>query len=763
MPRIRDSLTCILSRRKKTELTQTVISEKIDFNPNPIFMSQFDFPRINFHGSVLFDVGTANNGRFDPLQVYDQAKASPIIPPYVNITPSLLQTVESAGYTVVDGKYVEISTINTPELFDQWCLQTLGTSPLDKSYWDLYNLVPITNSGGVSNNMLGAGWIQPGYWNYYGDMSVFAESVQVTGVQLPDGQGGVATYTPSNSQGCPQGLEQLLGSSFSFHQDFYYPNSKTSAMFCDVDSIGQSCTQLFIGKAGLYNPDNSTQKTYFSGKPCKATFNWLGLCKVLNWYADLLMPMSGSAYFYTTIDLSQGSCDPALQQVLNQYAGTNVTKLSVKILVHEVYEVHSPDYSCMPTEPLGNNQTPVPKNPARAAISGSITPYLDGDMTTNSICRILKNPVSANPNLITSNLDIPTTLGGTKVQLNSTFQLSPAFLKINSAYNVISLDIISTICEYGSGFGTKPCYGGPTAILPFLSFENYDHGTLNLYFNPDNGASPILIGQIDHINDYNMATFLARGGVMDFPLPSNINWSQGIFSLLAGTDPLMVEDDYLILSDQQGSYAEQNQDPSFGYKSDGPGRGPVFLRVLYRGEPQTTPVAGCYQYTDPSTGNTETNSFTYFDGVTFDYPVSNPGCMQYILAITTNQQMPTSPSQGLYFATNAYSITTRVLYAFPELDPYLSGMEPITWDLILNNVLMNYGTVVPIMSVIIPFDENNWTEPNTLRYLLGVIDDANWGEPYYMPVTRELSAKQRALLQKWATGILSSITNSTSR
>jgi hypothetical protein len=96
------------------------------------------------------------------------------------------------------------------------------------------------------------------------------------------------------------------------------------------------------------------------------------------------------------------------------------------------------------------------------------------------------------------------------------------------------------------------------------------------------------------------------------------------------------------------------------------------------------------------------------------------------------------------------------LYGFPELDPYLSGNEPITWDLILNNVLMNYGTVVPIMSKIIPFEESNWAEPNTLRYLLGVIDDANWGEPYYMPVTRELSANQRALLQKWANGILSS-------
>ncbi|RIW18259.1 hypothetical protein D0X99_00750 [Algoriphagus lacus] len=729
-------------------------------------MSQFDFPRINFHGSVLFDVGTANNGRFDPLQVYDQVNARPIIPPFVTISDKILGDVVNAGYHVEsgsNGNYVEISSINTPELYDQWCTQTLGTSPLDQGYWKLYNIVPVSSPGGVPNPSLGAGWIQPGYWNYYGDMSVFAESVQVTGVQIPDGQGGVSTYSPGNSAGCPAGLEQLLGTSFSFHQDFYYPNPKTSAMFCDVDSIGQTCTQLFIGKAGMYNPQNSPQKTYFTGKPCKATFNWLGLSKVLNWYADLLMPMSGSAYFYTTIDLSQGSCDPALQEVLDQYAGLHVTKLSVKIMVHEVYEVHSPDYSKMPTQPLGNNQTGVPKNPARAAISGSITPYFEGDMTTNTICRILKNPISANPSLDTSGLDIPTTFGGTKISLNSSFQLAPAFLKINSAYNFISLDLISTICEYGIGFGPYPNYSGQTSIPPFLSFENFDHGTLSLYFYPENGNPPVFIGKMDHVNDYNMATFLARGGVMDFALPNQIDWSKGTFSLLSGTVPLMVEDDYLILSDQQGSYAEQNQPIAYGYKSDGPGRGPVYLRVFYRGEPLTNPVLGVYQYSDPASGNTVSTPINYIDGMSFVYPVANPGCMQYVFAITPNQQIPSNPSQGLYFAANGYSITTRVLNTFPELDPYLSGNEPITWDLILQNVLMNYGTVVPIMSKIIPFEESNWAEPNTLRYLLGVIDDANWGEPYYMPVTRELSANQRALLQKWANGILSSIFNSSQR
>ncbi|MDI1324044.1 MAG: hypothetical protein PSV36_14930 [Algoriphagus sp.] len=719
-------------------------------------MSQFDFPRINFHGSVLLDVATANNGRFDPLRVYDQVKAAPVLPPRVYITDDQLGEVKTMGYSVTpdgDQNYVEISPINTTEIYDQWAQVTLGTFKPDASYKRLYDFIPLTGT----STPLSSNWITPGYWNYFGDLSIFAEDIRITGVQLPDGAGGVETWTPDNSSGCPQGLAQLLGTSLSFHQDFFDPNSRTSAMFCDVDSIGQTCTQIFYGKAGIYSKESN--QTFFAGKPCKSTFNWMSLCKVLNWYAGLLMPMSGSAYFYSTIDLTNGSCDPALQQVLNQYAGTNVTSLSMKIMLHQVYEVHNPDYSVMPTQPLGNNNTSVRKNPARAVFSGSITPCLSGDMTTNTISRILKNPLSASPTIdiqpfISQNL-VPVPVGSnTPVSLITSAQLPPAFLKVNPVKSLISLDVINTICEFGTGLGEYSPYGGDTSIPPFTGFENYDFGQLSLYFSPDNGSTPILIGSIDFANDYNMSTFLARGGVMDFPMPSNINWAEGTFQLKSGGSNLMVEDDFLILSDQQGSYAEQNQAPGYGYKSDGSGRGPVFLRVLYRGQPvpQSNPVLGVYQYVDPSSGNPVNTPINFYDGMMFNYPVDKAGCMQYVFAITPQQQIPVnaSPAQSFYFSANSYSITSRVLADFPNLAPYLNGTLPITWQVIMDNVLSNFETVLPIMYAIIPFKEENWSDPVTLQRLLLLTDEKSWGGYMFMPVTREISAPQRALLQKWA-------------
>lgn len=722
-------------------------------------MSQFDFPRINFHGSVLLDVPTANNGRFDPLRVYDQEVGLPYMPPRVYLTVTQATYVdEDLGFCVTtddSGSYVSIAPVNTPDLYEQWAVCNLGTCPLDASYKPLYDYVPLSSD---DKTMLSANWISPGYWNYFGDLSVYVEDIRITGIQLPDRYGNVVTFTPEDSGGCPEGLAQLLGQSFSFHQQFFEPDSRTTAMFCDVDSIGQTCTQLFYGLAGIYGQIDGQQKTFLRGKPCKSTFNWMSLCKVLNWNAGLLMPMSGSAYFNSTIQLDPSNTDSQLQQALNQCTGTSVDALSMKILLHQVYEVHNPVYSLMPTEPLGNNQTSVPKNPARCAFSGSLCPYMEGDMKTNNIARILKNELTANPTIDTSTLQTPTPVGSdTPLPIGTSPQLPPAFVKVNTSYDVISMDVINTICEYGVGFGPPSSYGGVTSIPPFLSFENYDFGTLTLFFVPDTGGAPTKIGQMDWTNDYQLSIFLSRGGVMDFPIPSGIDFSQGKFQLYQNGGVLLQEDDYLILSDQQGSYAEQNQASSYGYKSDGSGRGPVIIRAFYRGQPilSASPVAGVVQY---ATEQIVSRPFSFYDGATFDYDVSQAGCMQYVFAITDNQKIPQgpnlNPNAGLYFAANGYSVSTRVLAEAKDLDVYLNGQNPLSWDVVFNQVLVNYQTVVPIMSVILPFDERTWSEPNILGYLLQFTDEKNWGEFMYMPVTRELSIRQRKLLQLWAKQVL---------
>ncbi|MBK8853986.1 MAG: hypothetical protein IPN10_07680 [Saprospiraceae bacterium] len=45
-------------------------------------MSQFDFPRINFHGQAILDTATANNGNYEPrLTMFDQENSTAFMPP----------------------------------------------------------------------------------------------------------------------------------------------------------------------------------------------------------------------------------------------------------------------------------------------------------------------------------------------------------------------------------------------------------------------------------------------------------------------------------------------------------------------------------------------------------------------------------------------------------------------------------------------------------------------------------------------------------
>ncbi|MFC3879799.1 hypothetical protein ACFOSV_06410 [Algoriphagus namhaensis] len=720
-------------------------------------MSQFDFPRINFHGSVLLDVPTGNNGKFSPLKIYNQDAALPYTPPRVYIISSLVSTVQSKGFTVkLDSdspyenynQYVDIDTISN-ENYEKWAIHHLGKSGLDDKFIPLYEIIPLDGEG--PQPMLIDAMVQPSYWNYFGDLSVYVEDIRITGIQVPDGHGNVSTYTPGNSSGCPAGLAQLLGESFSFHTDFFNPNSKTSAMFCDVDSIGDTCTQMFYSKAGIYDSTSGQKKTFFTGVPCKSAFTWLSLCKTLNYNNGLLMPMSGGTYFESTITLDSNKVDSALQQDWNQYAGENVDKLSMKILLHRVYEVRNPDYSKMPTKPIGNNRTSVKKNPARVAFSGSLCPFKEGvDMTTHNVGRILKNGIKNNPTINYSNIDAPQPLGyNVPLTFPKTVQLPPAFVHVNPTDKVISLDIINTICEYGKGFGPYSDYGGITSIPPFLSWENYDFGLLYLFFVPDDGSPGIKIGQIDHTNDYNVETFLARGGVMDFPIPSGVSdFSKGRFGLYTSSySELLIEDDYLLLSDQQGSYAEQGQAASEGYKSDGPDRGPVLIRCFYRGKPLQGSVDGKVR-----NGNTnELSDFTFYDGVPFEFGALEPGCTQYVLGVTPEQyNEPGSPAEGLYFAANGYSVINRVLAKKAYLEKYLDKSEPLTWDVLYDEILSNYHSVLPIMNAILPFDSGSWSDPSTMGFMLNLVTPEAWGNYMYMPVTRELSKNQQALLVLWA-------------
>jgi hypothetical protein len=702
-------------------------------------MSQFDFPRINFHGTSLLDTATANNGNYEPgLTMFDQESSMTYLPPrcyiagYPNAQPP-------PGIPILTDKtgnqYVPIEPINADN-YQAWAITPLGQFAADAEFLAFYTTLQINGK-------------TPGYWNYYGDLSMVLQDVLVTGITVPDASTGTVTYTPQNSAGCPADLAAMLGAELSFNLNYNMPGSRTSAYLCDVDSMGQMCTQIFCGTAGLYSIIDGIATTFFTGSPGKSTARWMNLTRVVNYV--YLVPMGGSASFYCTIQLDPGSL---LAQAFEQYTGEPVTALFMKLLIHEVYEVRNPDYNLIPTKAVTGvkgNVSYVPKNPAVVSISGSITPWKTGDLLTAPLSRILKasNPININLSGIPQAQPLP--VGSTPLGIWPAVQLGPVHFIINQQTNLLSLDFINAINEYGTNPDNYPSFAGSGDIPPFQDFVNYNYGDFELIFQPDSGAA-LNLATITYAGDYNMPQFLATGGMVDIVVPQ-VDYSGGMFYITLNTVEVLLEDQVYITTDQQGIYATQNQVPPNLYLSDGLPRIPFILRVLYRGNlvSSTNPVSITLQAINMVTYVSSQTNPAVYDQMPYVFPVDIDGCMTYIFAFSPNDLFPAQPSLPgiIAFAMRAYLAVVRVLSADLKLDAYLKNEMPVSWSVVYKYIFELYKTLYPVMDLILPMTEANWSDPTIQGSLLELTSEENWAKPMFMPVTRDMTPAQRALIHLW--------------
>jgi hypothetical protein len=704
-------------------------------------MSQFDFPRINFHGKALLDTATANNGYNSPgLTLFDQEHSLPFIPPRCYPPSGRTFNLPEGVIMIPDGKglsYIPIAPINDTN-YQDWAIVPLGSSTLDTDYHALYQQLQLT------------GYI-PGYWNYFGSLSMELRHVKVTGITIPDAVAGTITYTQAGT--CPAGLSDLLGAELSFNLDYGKPGSRTSAYLSDVDSIGQFCTQIFCSTAGLYD---TNRQPLFIGNPVKSTARCMNLSRVLNWTFNV--PMGGSASFYAMIAIPP---DSRIAAMFGPYTTQPMQGLFMKLLIHEVYEVRNPDYSQLPATTMNGQGGPrdIPKNPTVVSVTGSITPWYANDMKTAPLSRIMKGtgPVTID----TTGIPNPLRQGsGTPLGIWPAAVVGPVHFIHNDQNNLLSLDFINAINEYGIDPEPYPPYSGLNDVAPFKNFVNYNFGTFNIYYLPTLADIPIHIGDITY-EQYTMDWFLATGGVYDLPV-TNQDFSNGIFFVTVSGDPkdVLREDPVYITTDQQGIYAEQNQNPAGLYMADGLPRIPFTLRVLNRGVPVksdlnlTVTLQQINMAIPQSINKTQIN---VYDGMQYVFDVSQDGCLTYVFAANEADLLPDPMPGGLQalaslmtFAMRAYLAVLRVHASTnATLEPYLNGTLPITWDVVYANVFILYKTIYPVMDIILPMNAQTWGDTTIQQVLLNLISEENWNQPLYMPVTRDLTSAQRTLLQMW--------------
>ena len=229
-------------------------------------MSLFDYPRINFKGTLSLNPGTANN---------DDYAGNAILPaswgPYAGQTLALIdsKTVQPNTYGMSDEDF--ITWVQSAQTFD------------------------IQGSPGKTQQII------PAEWNYYGGMDSDI-TAQVIGVQTGLDQ----IYTQPDST-VP--LTELLGAAINF----------SGGHITDVNSEGSPpATQFFIDELTLAKGE----QTFLDGNPSK------GACQWLNFYRNVNLQADGGAggYVYHVIKKGPGATfnlpgfdDPNIVGVIFRY------------------------------------------------------------------------------------------------------------------------------------------------------------------------------------------------------------------------------------------------------------------------------------------------------------------------------------------------------------------------------------------------------------------------------------------------------------
>ncbi|MGB9180557.1 MAG: hypothetical protein WCB68_15090 [Pyrinomonadaceae bacterium] len=231
-------------------------------------MSIFNYPRINFKGTIQLNPGTANNDDYAGAFVLPDSWG-----PFAGETLALIdsKTVQARTYGMAD------------EAFRAWVqkAQTFNQA----------------GAPGTTQQII------PAEWNYYGGMDMSIIAAQVIGVTTGPGE----IYSQPNGS-VP--LTNLLGAALSF----------SGGHITDVNSEGSPpATQFFID--GLTLIKDGT--TFISGSASK------GACQWLNFYRNVNLTVDGGAggYVYHVIKKSQagttinipGFDDPKIVGVILRY------------------------------------------------------------------------------------------------------------------------------------------------------------------------------------------------------------------------------------------------------------------------------------------------------------------------------------------------------------------------------------------------------------------------------------------------------------
>jgi hypothetical protein len=597
--------------------------------------------------------------------------------------------------------------------------------------------------------------VLPGEWNYFGDMTVTFNNVNVVGV-IPINGTLVTSGNP------------LIGTNLSFNNDA----GRSTALICDVNPEDVPSSQIFADVMALRD---SQGNNLFKGAPSKAVTRWINFFR----NANLTASAGASGVFQHVVPISNFS-DPGVQRVLANL-GLNVNSLPSNlagfVVRYSIYQTIPPispknyasydDYNAALVN-LYAQAYPNNLNPGIGTVSGTIGLWLEGEMKSITMGRYLIPPApSAGPTPPPVPQNIPAQMfpiGNANNNGGGNFQLGAAVITVFPPSGRITLDVTNTFPEFYYGPGNNP-------KSTFTQYNNADGIVLG--YIPAAGGNINYIANLDYANT---TSYINGGGLIDITgISANDMQAIQTGTLViaftkAGTigTVLLTECDYMIASDQAAVYAEQNQTTNL-YRNDAPQTVNCCVNVYYKGSPITSNVSLIVQEAqttpnipggDKLTGVTQTVTITPStnNNVPLRFTSSNRGNLFYRVAIANSPIATATPMpcnqiynyNYLNLATDFY-INLRVLPT-DDFSLYLNAQglsngTPIPWDFLYNNVLRYYNLIFPAMGLHVPFVESIWQDLAARIYERA--DISSWATVSAMPRTRDLSETRRQLLQAW--------------
>lgn len=651
-------------------------------------MSYLGRPRLHFYGKALVNPPTANNATTDwkGVQFYDPANVQ---------------------------------------------LDLQGRSPEQFAAW-LHQL----NYEGYVNAL----------WNYYGDNGIRLIETTITAADLPE-----RDIRSANEDACIGSSVQLLGSP--------YRAERSPAVLVDLDPTDGFTTQLF----GQYFSISDGGHIFLEADtPFRTYSRWVNFWRNLEVGGDrgssaiwqIAFPRE-AIKLNNNNNLEASPTIGAFQEALNDAQGL-VMRLCFYLFHHMPYKTIAQNFQ-------DNQRVSLP---GQLVVAGTLGMWDKEETATLPPARNLM------PDLATP-LDIPDSIQSQRQ--HTQFFLGAALAQADTTRKVITLDLVNTFPEIAA-FDTlqETVSDIPEKInLGDISLQVVEGETVTCIGAL--GFKPRIPGQ----PTYDKAGLLLTGGIIEMPYPPEIE-SQilaGDLVLLHGIEPdapiLLRESAYHVLVDQRNLYLEL-EDPT---------PHTISFQVIRYGQPLTEPLTLHLEQTvnhssrfaedqnriDPRTtderlDHTARRVLQQGDVVSIPIEVTTDAagfgeipigparagmCKIWLTSPTDPDLTQVGLDSMRYFLKNSLHtfINVRVL---PD-DRYYDTLpdEALTWEFMVEHFFQYYALLYPIMNHYIDFTNQAETEANA-PMIAAFVSEHLFNSTIYMPITRELSAGKRRLVQRWA-------------